>query len=546
MENTISATSLENRSIKASLDSQASLLRIDESLSPSSLDSVVVVEREIKNDKFTSSSPINSPECEDPEQLMQGAIDDDFVGTTYIPVYLTLPTSIINSYGQLVDPELLRQELGHLKALRVDGVIVDCWWGIVEAWSPLKYQWSGYRDLFNIIRDFKLKLQVVMAFHEYGGKESDHIVISLPKWILEIGQDNQDIFFTDREGRRSTECLSWGIDKERVLKGRTGVEVYFDFMRSFRMEFNDLFEEGLISAVEIGLSSSGELKYPSFLEKFGWIYPGIGEFQCYDKYMQHHLRRAARVRGHSFWARGPDNAGHYNSRPHETGFFCDRGDYDSYYGRFFLHWYSKNLIDHADQVLSLARLAFEGTQLVVKIPAIYWWYRTSSHAAELTAGYYNPTNQDGYSPVFDMLKKHHVMMKFTLVSQAPGSALETDEAWSDAEGQSWQVLNSAWEHGLIIAAQGNFQCHDRAACIRVLETVKPRNDPDHHHISFFTFQAFSPVFMREICSYQILATSSNLCMESCRLLMLQPECCILGFMVQNLEAGLQSSRTTFG
>lgn len=65
-----------------------------------------------------------------------------------------------------------------------------------------------------------------MAFHEYGGTDSGDVLISLPQWVLEIGKDNQDIFFTDREGRRNTECLSWGIDKERVLKGRTGIEVY--------------------------------------------------------------------------------------------------------------------------------------------------------------------------------------------------------------------------------------------------------------------------------------------------------------------------------
>lgn len=50
-------------------------------------------------------------------------------------------------------------------------------------------------------------------------------------------------------------------------------------MRSFRTEFDDLFAEGLISAVEIGLGASGELKYPSFPERMGWRYPGIGEFQ---------------------------------------------------------------------------------------------------------------------------------------------------------------------------------------------------------------------------------------------------------------------------
>lgn len=52
-------------------------------------------------------------------------------------------------------------------------------------------------------------------------------------------------------------------------------------MRSFRSEFDDLFVEGLIAAVEIGLGASGELKYPSFPERMGWIYPGIGEFQVF-------------------------------------------------------------------------------------------------------------------------------------------------------------------------------------------------------------------------------------------------------------------------
>lgn len=52
-------------------------------------------------------------------------------------------------------------------------------------------------------------------------------------------------------------------------------------MRSFRTEFDDLFADGLISAVEVGLGASGELKYPSFPERMGWRYPGIGEFQVF-------------------------------------------------------------------------------------------------------------------------------------------------------------------------------------------------------------------------------------------------------------------------
>ncbi|KAM3239535.1 hypothetical protein ACQJBY_053288 [Aegilops geniculata] len=270
-------------------------------------------------------------------------------------------------------------------------------------------------------------------------------------------------------------------------------------MRSFHMEFRSLSEEGLISAIEVGLGASGELRYPSCPEKMGWRYPGIGEFQCYDRYMQKNLRQSALTRGHLFWARGPDNAGYYNSRSHETGFFCDGGDYDSYYGRFFLNWYSGILIDHVDQVLSLATLAFDGAAIVVKIPSIYWWYRTASHAAELTAGFYNPTNRDGYSPVFRMLKKHSIILK--VVCYGPEFTVqENDEAFADPEGLTWQVMNAAWDHGLSVSVESALPCLDVDMYSRILDTAKPRNDPDRHHLSFFAYRQRTPFLLqRDVC-----------------------------------------------
>lgn len=79
------------------------------------------------------------------------------------------------------------------------------------------------------------------------------------------------------------------------------------------------------------------------------------------------MRKAAETRGHSCWAHGPDNAGSYNSQPHETDFFCDEGDYNSPYGRFFLDWYSRVLVDHGDRVLSFARLAFDDSFITAKV-----------------------------------------------------------------------------------------------------------------------------------------------------------------------------------
>jgi beta-amylase len=53
------------------------------------------------------------------------------------------------------------------------------------------------------------------------------------------------------------------------------------------------------------------------------------------------LRAAARAVGHPEWGHGgPHDAGHYNSRSWETGFFVSQGgNWQSEYGHFFLSWY---------------------------------------------------------------------------------------------------------------------------------------------------------------------------------------------------------------
>ncbi|KAK4399265.1 Beta-amylase 7 [Sesamum angolense] len=138
-------------------------------------------------------------------------------------------------------------------------------------------------------------------------------------WVLEIGSENPDIFFTDKEGRRNQECLSWGIDNERV---RTALEVYFEYMESFHAEF---FMDGLITEIEIGIGPCGELRYPSYPAKHGWKYHGIGEFQFYNKYLSKSLRMQQK-KGGKYCGRKPEGTGSYNSRPHDTKFFCHGGE----------------------------------------------------------------------------------------------------------------------------------------------------------------------------------------------------------------------------
>lgn len=42
---------------------------------------------------------------------------------------------------------------------------------------------------------------MVMLFHKCGATTRDDANIPIPKWIMEIGKDNLDIYFIDREGR---------------------------------------------------------------------------------------------------------------------------------------------------------------------------------------------------------------------------------------------------------------------------------------------------------------------------------------------------------
>lgn len=82
--------------------------------------------------------------------------------------------------------------------------------------------------------------------------------------------------------------------------------------------------------------------------------------------------------------------------------------------------------------------------IVEQLSGIHWWYKTASHAAELTAGFYNPCNCDGYAPIASMLKKHETAMNFTCVELRTVNQNEDfPEALADPEGLVWQVTAKA-------------------------------------------------------------------------------------------------------
>ncbi|KAG7022884.1 Beta-amylase [Cucurbita argyrosperma subsp. argyrosperma] len=408
----------------------------------------------------------------EPEASRSSPDYDERLIKNYVPVYVMLPLGVITTDNELEDRDEITKQLEQLREAGVDGVMIDVWWGIVESKGANQYDWTAYRSLFKIIQGCGLKLQTIMSFHQCGGNVGDSVNIPLPSWILKVGDSNPHIFYTNRSGTRNQEYLTLGVDNQPLFHGRTAVEIYRDYMKSFRENMLDYLEDGLIIDIEVGLGPAGELRYPSYVENQGWVFPGIGEFQCYDKYLKMEFKEAAATAGHPEWEL-PENAGTYNDIPESTEFFRSNGTYQSDKGKFFLTWYSNKLLSHGDQILEEANRVFVGckVKLAAKVAGIHWWYHTENHAAELTSGYYNLKTRDGYRPIARMLSRHHAILNFTCLEMRNYEHIS--RARSGPEELVQQVLSGGWREGIVVAGENALPRYDHAAYNQILLNARP-------------------------------------------------------------------------
>ncbi|CAK9199112.1 unnamed protein product [Sphagnum jensenii] len=411
-----------------------------------------------------------------------------------VPVFVMLPLDSVNMNNTLNRRRALNASLMALKSAGVEGVMLDVWWGIVERDGPRIYNWSAYKELIDLVRSHGLKVQAVMSFHKCGGNVGDSCTVPLPPWVMEEVERNPDIVYTDKAGRRNPEYLSLGCDTLPVLKGRSPVQVYTDFMRSFRDTFANLLGDVIIE-IQCGLGPAGELRYPSYPESEGkWRFPGIGEFQCYDKYMLASLKANAHALGKPHWGLGgPHDAGHYNQWPEDTSFFSRDGSWKSDYGQFFMEWYSEMLLAHGERVLAAATGVFCGTGAIVsgKVAGIHWHYGTRSHAAELTAGYYNTRTRDGYAPIAQMFAKHGVTLNFTCIEMRDFE--QPSDALCCPESLVRQVAVATRKAGIRMAGENALPRFDKYAHDQVVSKSRLRmnemgdTDGEFEPMCAFTF-----------------------------------------------------------
>nr|CAD1819280.1 unnamed protein product [Ananas comosus var. bracteatus] len=264
-----------------------------------------------------------------------------------------------------------------LQEAKVDGVMIDVWWGIIEATGPKIYEWGAYRQLFQMVKEEGLKLQAIMLFHQCRGNIGDKVDIPIPQWVWDIG-------------------------------------LYSDFMKSFRKNMTDFLDGSLITDIEVGLGPAGEMRYPSYPQNQGWVFPGIGEFQCYDKYLEANFKATAAKVGLPEWEL-PDDAGEYNHTPDATKFFSADGTYTTEKGKFFLTWYSNKLIEHADQILDEANQAFLGCKMKLAAKVLSAAWREGIEAACENA--LNQYDRKAYNQILKNARPNGLLPRSTEVLQ---------------------------------------------------------------------------------------------------------------------------------
>lgn len=415
-----------------------------------------------------------------------------------VPVFVMMPLDSVKMDHTVNRKKAMNASLQALKSAGVEGIMMDVWWGLVERDSPGEYNWGGYVELMEMAKKHGLKVQAVMSFHQCGGNVGDSCTIPLPRWVVEEMEKDPDLAYTDQWGRRNFEYVSLGCDTLPVLKGRTPVQCYSDFMRAFRDRFENFLGDTIVE-IQVGMGPAGELRYPSYPEQNGtWKFPGIGAFQCYDKYMISSLQAAAEAFGKPEWGHtGPTDAGQYNNWPEDTNFFKkEGGGWDSQYGEFFLTWYSEMLLNHGERILQSSKAIFEdkGVKISVKIAGIHWHYGTRSHAPELTAGYYNTRNRDGYLPIAQMLARHGAIFNFTCIEMRDHE--QPQDAQCAPEKLVRQVALATQEAQVALAGENALPRYDEYAHEQILQASSLNIDHQSGD--------------REMCAFTYLRMNPNL------------------------------------
>ena len=326
-----------------------------------------------------------------------------------------------------------RSHLAVMKAMGVDGVSTDIWWGLVEK-EDNKFDFSYYERIVDAITTAGLEWVPILSFHQCGGNVGDSCDVPIPQWIFTkgavAGKDllANDLKYKSEQGNFSSETVSaWG--SYLVL------EDYREFMAAFQERFAN--RRSQIQEINISLGPAGELRYPSYnSHDEGTNYPTRGGLQAYSKmavadFQKFVVERYGNLKAiRQAWGRTryvPKRVSDIKPPVDADRFFEQRDHQGTTYGRDFFDWYRDSLIRHGDRIMTAAietftadNSAFRGIALGAKIPGIHWRIGSSEtgelvlsdRLAELNAGLIGVSRADwerdqdgrGYRPLIALFR----------------------------------------------------------------------------------------------------------------------------------------------
>ncbi|WVZ66985.1 hypothetical protein U9M48_016132 [Paspalum notatum var. saurae] len=315
-------------------------------------------------------------------------------------LFVGLPIDSVTDGATVNSAAAIAAGIRAVRLLGADGVELPVFWSVAQPESPERFSWAGYQAVADMVRAEGLSLRVSLRTHGTPGGG----VPALPSWVSGVGADDPDIFFTDRSGGRHEGCLSFAIDELPVLHGKSPLQLYEAFYRGFAGAFEEFLEDSTITDVTVGLGAHGVLRYPSYPPgSDARTFTGVGEFQCFDKYMLAGGARRPRP-GHGQAA-----------------------------------------------VFGGAGKPAPAVELSAKIPFMHWWHGAGSRPAEAAAGFYKSGRKNGYSPVAKMFARHGCTMV------VPGMDVcmnkQHHSAGSSPDQLLVQIKNACRRHGARIAGE---------------------------------------------------------------------------------------------
>ena len=201
-------------------------------------------------------------------------------------LFVGLPTDVVSADGAAVNrPRAIRAGLRALKLLGVHGVELPVSWAVVQPGSDEQFEWTGYLAVAGMVRDAGLSLRISLLTHSRGltlpdtAADADtnsvddpvttvsdacnmntesvadtvydagttlldtvadaEVDTTVPGWFADAVASDPDVLFTDRSGNRRKGCLSFAVDELPVLVGKSPLQTYEAFYRSFADAFHD-------------------------------------------------------------------------------------------------------------------------------------------------------------------------------------------------------------------------------------------------------------------------------------------------------------------